>query len=78
MEFYLIAGLIPFLMYGLVCTVFMFLNVAEGKWRINALLPLALFTPSLFTDKGNIYRKRTLAINILALVVILYVVGIGA
>jgi hypothetical protein len=79
LEFYLIFGLIfPLGMYYQLCIAFMFLNVAKGQWRINALLPLALFTPGLFNEKGNIYRKRALAISIIVLLAALYVINFGA
>jgi hypothetical protein len=70
--FFIVLGLviIGLFIYGFYLLGLMFNNVAEGRWRIAALLPLALFDQSLFTEVGNNSRRRLLQVQFALLLLI--------
>lgn len=69
--FVLLFLFMPIMVYGLYCIYKMYINVADGRIRLAALLPMGLFDSSLYNDIGNKYRKRVLGINLVGLVIFL-------
>lgn len=62
--------LIPLLFgYGFYLVWKMFCNVRKGRYRIWALLPYALFDSTLFTEQGELYRRKLIYVQLVLLVV---------